>query len=492
MSALEPEDVIDGKYRIVRLLGKGGMGAVYEGENVRIRRRVAIKVLHAGIAEDQTFVQRFEREAQAAGRIGSPHIVEVLDLGDLPSGDRFMVMEYLEGESLRARLTRVGRMRPEEIFPIVAELLDGLAEAHAAGIVHRDLKPDNVYLNHDRKYGVDFVKILDFGVSKFRHLGGEGTQVTSTGVMLGTPHYMAPEQVRGDRSTDLRADLYSVGVILYRALSGRPPFEADTVNELMFKVALEDAPSLAHAAPGSDAEVVAIVDRATSRKPADRHQSAEELAGLLRDWLGRHGCDVSNMGARMAFLRAGPRAGAVSNPGRTDRNSLAETLRGPGDELSTRMTSIADERRSHAAARPKRVGLVAAAAGALVVGGLVVALGVSRNAGVANGGAAASAGSAVTAAPAAAPLPPADAASRAVASSEIESADGAATKPSPTTSAPTAVAPGPRGKRATDKPTADLEPSAPTPAPPAAKPSQPQPTVASTASGRRVIRKDID
>src|SRR5947207_5596725 len=135
---MDPGTIIEGKYRIVRLLGEGGMGAVYEGENVRIHRKVAIKVLHAGIAANSEAVQRCEREAQAAGRIGSEHIVEVLDLGNLPEGDRFMVMEYLEGESLGDRIKRKKRLSPGEIAHILHQLLEGLAAAHAAEIIHRD------------------------------------------------------------------------------------------------------------------------------------------------------------------------------------------------------------------------------------------------------------------------------------------------------------------------------------------------------------------
>ena len=164
---LQTGQIIEGKYRILRLLGEGGMGAVYEGENVRIHRQVAIKVLHAGIAENVDAVQRFEREAQAAGRIGSDHIVEVLDLGNLPDGDRFMVMEYLDGESLSQRIQARGRLTPREAVPLMTQLLEGLGAAHGAGIIHRDLKPDNIYLLTRRRGSGDFVKILDFGISKF-------------------------------------------------------------------------------------------------------------------------------------------------------------------------------------------------------------------------------------------------------------------------------------------------------------------------------------
>src|SRR5205823_2339127 len=142
--SLQPGQIIEGKYRIIRLLGEGGMGAVYEGENLRIHRRVAIKVLHPGTAENVDAVQRFEREAQAAGRIGSDHIVEVIDLGNLPAGDRFMVMEYLDGESLSQRIQGRGHLTPHEASTVMVQLLEGLGAAHGAGIIHRDLKPDNV------------------------------------------------------------------------------------------------------------------------------------------------------------------------------------------------------------------------------------------------------------------------------------------------------------------------------------------------------------
>src|SRR4051794_33750465 len=191
---LETGQIIDGKYKITRLLGEGGMGAVYEGENTRIHRKVAIKVLHAGVAAKADVVQRFEREAQAAGRIGSQHIVEVLDLGKLPGGERYMVMEYLDGEPLTQRIKVRGRVNPTELSPLLLQLLDGLGGAHHAGIIHRDLKPDNVFLV--RRSGQDFVKLLDFGVSKFTTVGEE-LSMTKTGAVMGTPYYMSPEQARG-------------------------------------------------------------------------------------------------------------------------------------------------------------------------------------------------------------------------------------------------------------------------------------------------------
>src|SRR5690348_12268058 len=168
---LEPGQVIDGKYRIVRLIGEGGMGAVFEGENVRISRRVAIKVLHPAAVSNPETVQRFEREAQAAGRIGSDHILEILDLGALPDGSRYMVMEYLAGETLSGRIRKHGRLTPEQVVPLVRQMLVGLSAAHDAGIVHRDLKPDNVFVLTERSGIRDYVKIIDFGISKFNVVG---------------------------------------------------------------------------------------------------------------------------------------------------------------------------------------------------------------------------------------------------------------------------------------------------------------------------------
>jgi serine/threonine-protein kinase len=165
--SLEVGQLIESKYRIVRLIGEGGMGAVYEGENVRISRRVAIKVLHAGFTQNREVIQRFEREAQAAGRIGNDHILEVLDLGSLPNGDHFLVMEYLEGQPLSGRIKQAGRLAPLEMATLIRQVLVGLGAAHAVGIVHRDLKPDNIFILKEKAGRRDYVKIIDFGISKF-------------------------------------------------------------------------------------------------------------------------------------------------------------------------------------------------------------------------------------------------------------------------------------------------------------------------------------
>jgi eukaryotic-like serine/threonine-protein kinase len=283
--SLSTGDIIDGKYRIVRLIGEGGMGAVYEAENMRIHRKVAIKVLHAGVAQTGEAVSRFEREAQAAGRIGSEHIVEVLDLGNLPSGDRYMVMEFMDGDALSGRIRARGRLTPAEIYPIMHQLLEALAAAHGAGIIHRDLKPDNVYLLKSRGGKADFVKLLDFGISKFNQLSGDsGFSMTRTGAVMGTPYYMAPEQAKGARDLDHRVDLYAAGVILYEAITGEVPFNADTFNELLFKIVLEAARPVEQVVPGIDPNFAALVNKSMAREPAARFQSAREFQQALEQW----------------------------------------------------------------------------------------------------------------------------------------------------------------------------------------------------------------
>ncbi|HET9955945.1 MAG TPA: serine/threonine-protein kinase [Polyangiaceae bacterium] len=280
---LAPGSLIEGKYRVVRQIGAGGMGAVFEAEAVRLHKRVAIKVLFADGGQDEEVARRFQLEAQAAGRIGSRHIVEVIDLGQLESGAPFMVMEFLDGESLRGRIAR-GRMQPREILPIASQLLAGLIAAHQAGIVHRDLKPDNVFLVRQTDGAGDFVKLLDFGISKFNTGVGMSPTLTRTGTVLGTPYYMSPEQASGGKSIDHRVDIYAVGVILYEALTGTVPFQAETFNELLFKIVLEHARPVSSIVPEADPHFIALIERAMARDPAHRFQSAADMRAALDAW----------------------------------------------------------------------------------------------------------------------------------------------------------------------------------------------------------------
>jgi serine/threonine-protein kinase len=284
---LEIGELIENKYRITRLIGEGGMGAVYLGENIRISRRVAIKVLHAGLTENREVTQRFEREAQAAGRIGNDHILEVLDLGSLPNGDHYIVMEYLDGEPLTSRIKTRGRMEPLELAQLIRQVLVGLHAAHVAGIVHRDLKPDNIFILKEKAGKKDFCKIIDFGISKFQPLNSEGMRMTRTGMLMGTPYYMSPEQASGSHEADHRADLYAVGVMMFEATTGQVPFDAATFNQLLFKIVLDDVPRPEAIQPDLDPAFASLISKAMARDMNQRFQSAEEFIQAIDAWLQR-------------------------------------------------------------------------------------------------------------------------------------------------------------------------------------------------------------
>ncbi len=296
--------LFDGKYQIVRQLGSGGMGAVYEAENVRIGRRVALKVLHAEIAADATAVARFQQEAAVASRIGSPHIVEVLDAGRTSDGVSYMVLELLTGEPLSARIARAGSLTPERALPLATQVLDGLSAAHAVGVVHRDLKPENIWVC-DKGPHPDFVKLLDFGVCM---VGGglENLRMTCTGMAIGTPMYMAPEQARGEKQIDARVDVYAAGVLLYELLTGRAPFSGSSVNEVLFDVVLKEPPDPRTYVPALDRSLVLIVQRAMAKRREDRWPSADALRSTLVAW------------------REGAPLEAVSLPGSSSRRSWRE------------------------------------------------------------------------------------------------------------------------------------------------------------------------
>ena len=230
--ALEPGSKF-GRYVITRVLGSGGMGAVYEAIHSDLKKRVALKVLHPEFAHQESVQARFLREGELASRIRHPHVVDVTDFGiqdDLP----FLVMEFLEGESLRALLSRKGTLAPQRIADIMLPVCAGVGAAHDAGVVHRDLKPDNIFLEKT-KHGEIVPKVVDFGISKVTEQG-QLSNLTSTGAMVGTPAYMSPEQMRTSKMIDGRTDQYALGVILYECATGAKPFDGETLFDVMSKV----------------------------------------------------------------------------------------------------------------------------------------------------------------------------------------------------------------------------------------------------------------
>jgi hypothetical protein len=355
--SLEPGQILEGKYRIIRLLGEGGMGAVFEGENVRIQRRVAIKVVHAAFAGNADVVARFQREAQAAGRIGNDHILEVLDLGALPDGSHFMVLEFLDGEPLSKRVERLGRMTPDQVAPLARQMLKGLGAAHGAGIIHRDLKPDNIYILKEKAGTPDYVKIIDFGISKFSALSGEAMRMTSTGAVMGTPYYMSPEQASGSREADGRSDLYSVGVILYECVTGRVPFDGETFNQLMFKIVLSDPPPLQEIVPDLDSAFASIILKAMARDVTQRFQTAAEFAAAITAWI--------EQGAKVSV--PSPPTSEAMVPGAT-RRTLASAAGLIPLSAKPQNATVGNWATSQAGVAPPRTALVAAA----IAGGLVL------------------------------------------------------------------------------------------------------------------------
>jgi eukaryotic-like serine/threonine-protein kinase len=272
---LELGSLIAGKYRLDGVLGRGGMGVVFQATNTAIGRKVAIKVLVPDVANREDVKRRFELEARAAAVIGHPGIVDVLDMGETEDGEPFIVMELLEGASLRTLLRTLGTMSAAQATAVIAPLLDALAAAHRVGVIHRDVKPANIFVCVRPQKAI---KLLDFGVSRF----GESTGLTATGTAVGTPKYMSPEQVLGEKDVGPAADLYSVGAVMYHLLAGRPPHEADSDMAALARTLTEEHQPLAELRPELSKALCADIDKLLARDPQARpHEAAEVRARLL-------------------------------------------------------------------------------------------------------------------------------------------------------------------------------------------------------------------
>lgn len=279
---LAPGTVLEERYRIDRTLGSGGMGCVYEATHLLIEKKVAIKCLHREFLRDAQVVGRFRREARAATAIGNEHIVDVIDMGDLPDGTPYIVMELLIGESLGTRLLR-DPLTIGACARVGVQIADALAAAHDQGIVHRDLKPDNVFMVRRRDHQI-FVKVLDFGISKM-HDDGRNSSLTRTGMAIGTPTYMSPEQAKGLKSVDHRTDIYALGVLLYEMLSGHLPFVADSYPMLLLRIVSEESVPVSSYRQGIPGELNDLVMQCLAKDAAARPATMREIEAALRAFI---------------------------------------------------------------------------------------------------------------------------------------------------------------------------------------------------------------
>ena len=302
--------VIAGKYRLGRLLGKGAMGSVWMAEHLSLHTAVAIKLIAFEAARNANARMRFDREAQVAARIRSAHVVKMLDHGVTEEGQPYIVMECLAGESLHDRLRARGRLTPAETAKVVSHVCRALSRAHEAALVHRDLKPENIFIALEDDD--EIVKILDFGVAKATDtLAATGIDPTRTGTLLGTPYYMSPEQAQGLKSLDYRSDLWSVGVLVFECLTGKRPFTAPALGPLIAKILSASPPALSVMAPDAQipAELEAWMRKALSRDPSARFASAKELSEAFMVAAG-----VADTMDRSSAAGRPPRAAMASSP----------------------------------------------------------------------------------------------------------------------------------------------------------------------------------
>jgi serine/threonine protein kinase len=272
--------VLEGAYRLVRLKGEGGMGAVYEAIQLRLNKRVAVKLMARELAQNQEALLRFHREAEITSQLGHPHLVNVIDFGTAESGEPYLVMEYLEGEDLEHVLKKVGSLNVETTANITKQVASALGAAHAREVVHRDLKPANVFLMQVPGEP-EFVKVLDFGISKVKAARAKLTRATA---VIGTPNYMSPEQAAGRvDETDHRADQWALACIVWEMLSGRTPFVADDVSPLFYQITNLDPDPLSKRVTNLPPEVEPVLLRALAKKPADRFPTIRDFSRAFEE-----------------------------------------------------------------------------------------------------------------------------------------------------------------------------------------------------------------
>lgn len=347
----QPGDVLLGKYRVDRVLGKGGMGMVVAAQHVHLGGLFAIKIMLPEMLDNPEAVGRFLREAQASSRLRSEHVARVHDVGTLENGIPYMVLEYLEGQDLDRELTSRGVLGVGQSAAYMAQVAEALIEAHAAGIVHRDLKPANLFLTR-RANGSSCIKVLDFGISKDVTAGNQAAQkLTQTGSIMGSPHYMSPEQLIDSKNVDARSDIWALGIILYELVTGRMPFNAETMPEIVARVLSTNPPPPSKLRPDLPPVFEALILKCIEKERDNRFQSVQEFLNALKPFVNEQ-----DIASRRNLLAA---PGSASSETKWERETVAAV---PAPTM-----------RSGSAARPKWL-VMAAVGGVAMLGILGVVL----------------------------------------------------------------------------------------------------------------------
>jgi len=373
-------DLLASKYRVERVLGEGGMGQVVAARHEQLGVLFALKLMLPSVVADETLRERFLREARAAASLRSENVARVTDFGVLTEGTPYIVMEYLEGMDLMGLLTARGTLPPAEAVGYVLQTCKAMDEAHRNGIVHRDLKPQNLFLT-TRADGTPLVKVLDFGISKL--VGPHaGPSMTLSAMMMGSPLYMSPEQLRSAKNVDARTDIYSLGVILYQLLCGRPPVEAETFGELAERVFGGVIAPLRSLAPRVSAPLEAVVMRCLAKKPEDRFASVAELATALgsvsREEAQAPGAQSASTPSPLASTDAAPVAVATADWSLTKREPMSvafaatDPAPSPPESSSTRPLPSGQTTVTLPVRGPS-LRLIAAVGAAAVVAGVAIA-----------------------------------------------------------------------------------------------------------------------
>ena len=346
-----------GNYKITAKLGEGGMGVVYLAEHPVIGKKVAMKAIHPELSKNSDVVSRFVTEAKAVNQIGHEHIVDIADFGNTSDGEFYFVMEYLQGESLSDRLRREHRLDVASALSITAQIADALNASHEQGIIHRDLKPENIFLCINRGPGRDFVKVLDFGLAKLTLSDQKVSHKTRTGSVMGTPYYMSPEQCEGKIEIDHRADIYSLGVLLFEMLTGKVPFGGDGYGEIIVKHVTMPPPSVRTISEELPEEMDLILYRALAKDRDQRFQTMAEFEEALRDPQ-----KLRQLGARHRHPGGSVGRGArrLADGAFRDGRALEDRVRlgaGPGTAAGRHPVDVSrGARRAHRSAHPEEEG----------------------------------------------------------------------------------------------------------------------------------------